>query len=197
MLLVTLLILAVSSSQPAAEQIVERPSWVRRPTQAELMLAFPRAARAQGVSGRAAMSCTVELDGKLADCSVVRETPPGWGFGRAILLTRDFFRLSPKKVNGQPVAGGKVTIPLTFHSFGTVEMRCRRWDSGIARECRVVSESPRARGLGFEALAHVEGRPISSPSAKIKDGELRRTLNVPIPVRECVPRRGVTCPPPT
>jgi TonB family protein len=36
-----------------------------------------------GVNGEATVSCHVEMNGAIADCTLVSETPPGMGFGAA------------------------------------------------------------------------------------------------------------------
>jgi hypothetical protein len=66
------------------------------------------------------MQCRVTAAGRLADCVIIEETPPGLGFGEAMLKTARLFRMRPRTVDGHPVEGGTVVIPLTWrpHDFG-------------------------------------------------------------------------------
>lgn len=45
--------------------------------------AFPDRALAAKVAGDVVLDCGVRADGRLSDCDVRRETPPGYGFGQA------------------------------------------------------------------------------------------------------------------
>lgn len=99
---------------PAAPGVITNPDWVRRPTGAALMRAYPPNAARDGVAGHARLSCSVRVDGTLTGCAVVDESPVGAGFGRAAMrLSRDF-RMSPRTVDGRPVEGARVNTTLRF-----------------------------------------------------------------------------------
>jgi len=99
---------------PPADPVIRNPQWVRRPSAEQLLAAYPdRAIRAE-VSGRATLSCGVRADGSMMGCSVVSETPDGYGFGRAALGLSRSFRLSPRTVDGAIVEGARVSIPIAF-----------------------------------------------------------------------------------
>jgi len=100
---------------PPAPAVIRNPQWVRQPSAAQMERAYPRAAAADGISGRASLSCRVTGSGEVTACEVTSETPVGEGFGRAALSLSRYFRLSPRTVDGQAVEGARVTIPLTFN----------------------------------------------------------------------------------
>lgn len=70
------------SSEP--QGIITNPRWAVRPqvTERELRMVMP--ALEQDISGEATVSCRVNVDGRLRDCTVI-ETPAGHGFGQAAL----------------------------------------------------------------------------------------------------------------
>ncbi|MES2833702.1 MAG: energy transducer TonB [Pseudomonadota bacterium] len=99
---------------PPADPVIRNPQWVRRPSADQMLAAYPdRAIRAE-VSGRATLSCGVLANGSMTNCSVVSETPVGYGFGRAALGLSRSFRLSPRMVDGAIVEGARVLIPIAF-----------------------------------------------------------------------------------
>lgn len=101
-------------TEPARLSVVGNPDWVRRPTGAALMEAYPDRALNAGITGSAQLTCTVRVNGTLTGCFVADETPAGQGFGRAALrLSRDF-RMSPRTVDGQAVEGARVNVTLRF-----------------------------------------------------------------------------------
>jgi TonB family protein len=94
------------------------PKWERRPSAADVERYYPEKARRQQVSGRAAISCTVNAGGGLVDCKVVEDFPAGFGFGEAVLRMSSLFKLSPVLKDGRPVEGGTIKIPLRFLAGG-------------------------------------------------------------------------------
>ena len=61
-----------------------------------------------------AVRCRIRLDSQLDQCQVVRETPPGQGFGEAALQLMPTFRFLPPTENGAPVEGQSVTVTIDF-----------------------------------------------------------------------------------
>ena len=53
-------------------------------------------------------------NGSLTGCSVVSESPAGAGFGEATIRAASKFRMRPKTVDGAPVEGARVRVPLTW-----------------------------------------------------------------------------------
>jgi hypothetical protein len=61
--------------------LISHPAWARAPTFADLALAYP--SRGGGKPGYDAFRCEVAKTGLLKYCALVREEPPGLGFGSA------------------------------------------------------------------------------------------------------------------
>lgn len=94
-------------------QITE-PDWALLPTAADLAEAFPGIAMALDLEGFAQIECRVSADGVLSGCRVLEESPAGLGFGPAAKSLARQFKMKPKRVDGAPVAGGEVGIPIRF-----------------------------------------------------------------------------------
>jgi len=90
------------------------PDWKRKPSGADLMGLYPVDALRSGREGKATVVCYVSAEGLLDRCRIVSESPDGQGFGPAALLATRYFTMQPKIVDGQPVAGAVVVIPITF-----------------------------------------------------------------------------------
>lgn len=102
----------VESPPPAA--VIINPSWSRQPSADQMMRAYPPRAIAAGVAGSVSLNCLVLPDGMVADCKVGRETPDGYGFGRAALGLARHFRVNPRTVDGA-AQGSRVTMGLRFN----------------------------------------------------------------------------------
>lgn len=100
--------------EPPKPSLATAPDWLRRPTGADLARNYPRAAIQRGLAGREVMQCTVAADGGLFGCEILEESPADAGFGEATLKMSSLFKMRPMTKDGQPVAGGKIRIPLRF-----------------------------------------------------------------------------------
>lgn len=105
---------AVSSVASAAPRVITDPDWQTRPTGAELGSAYPAIAELLNLEGRAVVACGVNDLGVLVNCEIRSELPEGLGFGQAALALTERFRMKPKTIDGEPVEGGTVRVPLRF-----------------------------------------------------------------------------------
>lgn len=94
--------------------VITNPTWLRKPSGAQLMDAYPERAITRNVSGSATLRCAVRLDGSLTGCSVLTETPGGYGFGRSALGLSRYFRMNPGAVDGQAIDGARVDVGVRF-----------------------------------------------------------------------------------
>jgi len=93
---------------------ITRPDWLSQPDASAMSRYYPERAQRLGVSGSATINCTVAANGTISGCDVVSETPSNYGFGDAARKLSRFFKMRPQMVDGQPVAGGTIEIPIQF-----------------------------------------------------------------------------------
>jgi TonB family protein len=98
--------------QAAASPYIS-PVWTRRPTSTALVSAYPSQAADRGVSGQVTLDCGIFGTGALA-CTVASESPSKMGFGRAALAVANGFRAAPTTASGEPTAGKRVRVPISF-----------------------------------------------------------------------------------
>lgn len=86
--------------------------WASRPNGEDLEAVYPRKARRELRGGWAVIVCAAMPNGALTDCRVGAESEDG--FGDAVLKVQSKFRLKPQLVDGRPVAGGFIQLPMVF-----------------------------------------------------------------------------------
>jgi TonB family protein len=94
--------------------VVGNPDWLRRPTNDEMVQFWPAGAQEGG--GKTLVQCVVTNRGLLEKCGLERETPAGHGYGGAALAMTQLFLMRPMTLDGLPVGGGQVSIPINFAS---------------------------------------------------------------------------------
>ena len=98
-----------------AKSVIVNPTWARQPTADELVNAWPSLATEKRVTqGRAVIACIVDIKGQLQNCSVRQEDPADSGFGQAALDLSVSMLMTPKTVDGKPVGGARIAVPINF-----------------------------------------------------------------------------------
>lgn len=105
---------------PTADGAREAPGgarvlWAQRPSAALLQGLYPQQALRESVSGGVELHCTVLTD-LSARCAIVREWPPGSGFGQAALSASAQYRARPTMSNGASPIGADVRVVVAFYA---------------------------------------------------------------------------------
>ena len=104
--------------RPVGPSVITNSDWVRRPNGNDFATAYPPGALKAGIEGHSTMECTVQGDGTLTACHIVSEASDGQGFGLAELQLASKFRMRSQTVDGAPVAGAHVVIPMSWKIAG-------------------------------------------------------------------------------
>ena len=83
-----------------SKDVIIKANWVTLPSEATIAFAYPKIARAAGITGFVILDCVVGTDTNLKNCKVVTERPLGLGFGDAALSITSEFHLTPQLRNG-------------------------------------------------------------------------------------------------
>lgn len=92
---------------------VTQPKWAQMPEAEDFQATFPKTEN--GVNHvRVVLGCTVGADGSLDGCAVNSEDPAGQGYGAGALALASKFRLEPWGVDGQPMVGAHINLPIRY-----------------------------------------------------------------------------------
>ncbi len=83
----------------------QKPGQVAAPLAEAMARLYPDDALRHNIAGRTRFTCTVGADGKLIDCSILSEDPPGHGFGDATLRLTKLFQVPSVSRDGKPTVG--------------------------------------------------------------------------------------------
>lgn len=139
----------------------DRPDWLRQPTAEDVQSVLPVGARG---SGEARIRCRVAASGLLTDCAVVAETPAGQGFGAAALALAPRFQMRPRTVDGRPVDGDSVIVPIRWRgepntAGATAALMARPRFTAAPTRAEVAAAAPETPGLAvMRCRADAEGR---------------------------------------
>lgn len=89
------------------------PEWRRKPTPEQVAGFYPKNAALQKVKARVVVHCDITVSGETENCTVISESPGGYGFSDAALKLVRIAEFTPRIVDGKPVKSG-VNIPLIF-----------------------------------------------------------------------------------
>ena len=99
----------------AEKRVVGRPLWAKLPTGAEVAAGYPAAAAKAGVrSARVLLGCDIVAHGRLSQCAVESEEPPGYGFAASALALIASFQVKTWTDEGLPMIGARIRVPIRF-----------------------------------------------------------------------------------
>ena len=89
--------------------------WAERtPSAEQYRNVYPLRAIERELEGIVVLSCVVQPDRTFDTCRVVRETPPGWGFGEAALVLSRAFIVQPENVDPRVRVGARFEFAVEF-----------------------------------------------------------------------------------
>ncbi len=108
----------LAAVEPSAirPQVIVAPGqvvWVTRASAAQFGEAYPQGARRSNLAGRVQLQCVVQSDLR-ASCSILSETPQGYGFGDAALRVARSYRARPTLDDGASAIGARANLNITF-----------------------------------------------------------------------------------
>jgi TonB family protein len=106
-------LLAKSGAAQSAPPAV--PMWISAPAPADIADLYPDRAQRMEKAGEATVSCAIQATGRLGDCAILDESPPGWDFGYAAIKIATYrYRISTVDKHGKDIVGRRMILPVTF-----------------------------------------------------------------------------------
>ncbi len=191
------------------------------PSPADIAAAWPANVPARARQAEVVLRCAVDRWGRLRQCGVRSESPPGMGFGTAALSLAVRFQLPP---TSRP-KGGWIDVPIRFAPIsegvilnsewiaaprfadvgraypaaggggsGHVELRCRLRRDGLADRCKTNAETPAGKGFAEAAQSLVSlfrARPDRGTFPGLGSTEITIPFTLPDPHGESFQNRGI------
>ena len=112
--MISLLVALLFSGPTLGEDaMVVRPSWIQTPTGEDIGRVTPQL-ESPPAEVQVLMACRINGAGRLEACAIRSESPAGLGYGAAALALAPVFRMPDVDMDGRPVAGRMVQIPIIW-----------------------------------------------------------------------------------
>ncbi|MDB5450769.1 MAG: hypothetical protein JWQ52_1897 [Phenylobacterium sp.] len=190
----------------AAAQARPPSRWIHHPSNQELINALPPETVRQGFGGAAIARCKLDADGRLSACRLIHETPPGHGYGAALISLASAYQMSRTAAKAEDV-DGEVTLAEDWYPQdtpadwrrkptradmlvvwpvkawakglgGQAIIACQVTTQGALRDCLTLSEKPAGEHFGDAAIA-LTPQFLMQP-ATLKGVPVVSMVNIPI-----------------
>lgn len=105
---------ATADAGPQPSDFVRRPFWTRRPTANDMARLYPPHQR--GIEAFVTLECVVGEQGQLSACEIIKESPPGLGFGESTIRLSKLFKMKLTDSDGASVVGRKQHLPVRWYA---------------------------------------------------------------------------------